>query len=96
MVSAILEDDALDDVGDVLATIGRRLQRLVNLFPLYDRDRIFFFAEQAHQRAAQDRVGDVLEAVDLDAVLEDQVLFTEIADAGDGAQDVRLTLTATR
>jgi hypothetical protein len=35
----MLEDDALDDVGHVLAAIGGGLQQLVDLLPLDDGDR---------------------------------------------------------
>jgi hypothetical protein len=54
--SGILEDDALDDVGDVFTAIGRRLEVLVHLFPLDDFNRVFFFLEQPREGAAQERV----------------------------------------
>ena len=42
----MLEDDALDDVRDVLAAIARVLEVLVDLFPLDDDNRILLFLEQ--------------------------------------------------
>src|SRR5215475_10114555 len=75
----VLEDHTLDDVGDVLAAIGRVLEVLVDLFPLDDRDRILLFLEQARDRAAQDRIGLVLEAVDVDAQLERRLRLLERA-----------------
>src|SRR5262245_17181347 len=68
-ISGVLEDHALDDVRHVLAAIRGALEVLVDLFPLDDRDRVLLFLEQARDRAAQDRVGLVLEAVDVDAQL---------------------------
>src|SRR5256885_15792108 len=50
--SGILEDDALDQVGHVLAAVGHRLQQLVDGLELDDFAHIGLFAEQlAHGRA---------------------------------------------
>src|SRR5215475_9581496 len=73
----VLEDDALDDVGDVLAAIGRGLEVLVDLLPLDDDDRILLLLEQPRDRAAQDRIGLVLEPVDVDAQLERRLRILE-------------------
>src|SRR2546427_603280 len=52
--SGILEDDALDQVGHVLAAVGHRLQQLVDGLELDDFAHIGLFAEQlAHGRAHQ-------------------------------------------
>src|SRR5262245_48573879 len=64
-----LENDALDHVGDVLAPVGHDLHRLVDLFPLDDFDGIARLVEHRGQAVAQQRVGDVLQAVHLDGVL---------------------------
>src|SRR5882724_6392669 len=61
MALRVLEDDALDDVRDVLAAIACALEVLVDLFPLDDDDRILLLFEQPRHRAAEDRVGLVLE-----------------------------------
>src|SRR3954447_8028643 len=67
----VLQDHAFDDVGDVLAAIGRVLEVLVDLLPLDDGARVLLFVEQARHRDAQDRIGLVLEAIDVDALLAD-------------------------
>src|SRR5215831_18869573 len=70
VILGVLEDHALDDVGDVLAAIGGGLEVLVDLLPLDHHDRILLLLEQPRDRAAQDRVRLVLEPVDVDAQLE--------------------------
>src|SRR5262245_33018222 len=62
--SGVLEDHALDHVGDVLAAVARRLHELVDLLPLDDLDGISLLAEQPGDGAAQDGVGLVFEPVD--------------------------------
>src|ERR1041385_4122674 len=66
-ISGVLEDHALDDVGDVLAAIGCVLEVLVDLFPLDHGDRVLLLLEQAGDRTPQDHVGLVLEPVDVHA-----------------------------
>src|ERR1700693_3594868 len=41
-VSGVLQDDALDNVGDVFAFIDSSFDDLENLFPFDDLDRVFF------------------------------------------------------
>src|SRR4051794_7787093 len=81
--SGVFQDHAFDDVGDVLATIGGRLEQLVQLFPLDDRDRILFLAEQPRNGTAKHGIRFVLEAVDLDALFQNDVGVLEVAQARD-------------
>src|SRR5688500_7583911 len=80
-VSRMLEDDALDDVGDVLAAVGGVLEVLVDLLPLDDGDRVALFLEELRHRGTEDLVGLVLHAVDVDAALDDGVGVTHVAQA---------------
>src|SRR5678815_3181573 len=52
--SGMLEDHAFDDVGDVLAAVTRRLEALVDLFPLDHHEHVLLFLEKPCDRAAQD------------------------------------------
>src|SRR5512145_2459750 len=67
--SGILERHAFQDVGRVLGAVGRGLERLVDLLPLEDRDRILLVLEQVSDRVAADAVRLVLQGVHLDAML---------------------------
>src|SRR3954462_13023915 len=64
----VFHDDALDDVGDVLAAIGGLLEEIERFLPLDDDDRIAFLVEQPDDRLLMDAVGFVLEPIDFDAV----------------------------
>ena len=44
--SGVLDDDAFEHVGDVLAPIGGGFEEIEDLFPLDDRDGILLFLEQ--------------------------------------------------
>src|SRR6187549_3673586 len=68
--SGVLEHDALDDVRDVLALVGGRLERLVDGLELDDLAHVGLLAEQPRDRAAHHLVGFGLELVDLRADLE--------------------------
>src|SRR5580693_5245858 len=68
--SSALDDDAFDDVGDILAFIHSGLDDFEYLFPLDDLYGIFFFVEKLGNEGAADAVAFVFVAVDLDAVLE--------------------------
>src|SRR6185436_7486026 len=59
----VLEHDALDHVGHVLAPVRGRLEELVDLLPLDDGDGVLLFPEQLRQRPPQKGVGLVLEPV---------------------------------
>src|SRR3990170_4102794 len=54
--SGILERHALEHVGGVLAPVGGRLQRLVDLFPLEDGDGILLVLEEVRDRVPADPV----------------------------------------
>ena len=59
----MFEDDAFDDVGDVLAPIRRVLERVVDFLPLENEQRIGGAAEEIGERGAKNLVADVLEGV---------------------------------
>src|SRR6476619_3327141 len=69
--SAVLDDDALENVRDVLAAIGSALEKVERFFPLDDAQRIAFFVEPAHDRLVVDAVRFVFEGVELDRVDDD-------------------------
>src|SRR5262249_53500150 len=71
--SGALEDDALDDICDILAPVGDRLEVLVDLLQLDQLAGVRLVAEQLRQRRAQHLVGVGLEAVDLAAELHDRL-----------------------
>src|SRR5689334_19209912 len=77
--SRVLEDDALERIGDVFALVGRRLEQLVELLPLHDVERILLRLEERADRLAEDRVRLVLDAVDLDALREDRRRIAHVA-----------------
>src|SRR5512143_3429674 len=67
--SCILERHAFQDVGGVLGTVGRGLERLVDLLPLEDGDRVLLVLEEVRDRVAADAVRLVLQGGHLDAML---------------------------
>src|SRR6185436_17221934 len=77
---AVLHEDGLDDVGDVFALVGGKLQVLVDVLPLDDLERIARLAvEQVVQRVAHHLVGVVFELVDLGALADDRLGLREVA-----------------
>src|SRR6185437_16862896 len=80
--SSALDDDAFDDVGDILAFIHGGFDDLEDFLPLNDLDGVFFFVEQLGDEGAAEAVAFVFVAVDLDAVLEGFVGSTESFDGG--------------
>src|ERR687888_2054538 len=78
-VLRVLDDDPLDDVGDVLAAVDRLLEQVVNLPPLDDLDRVRVAVEQTRDRRPPDLVALVLEPVDLDPVLLEVVESPQMA-----------------
>ena len=68
---SVLDHDAFEDVGDVLAAVGRLFEEVERFLPLHDHDRIALVVEQPADRLLMDAVGFVLEPVDLDGVAED-------------------------
>src|SRR5687767_4346677 len=67
--SGHLEDDAFDHVDHVLAAVGDRFHRLVQLLPLDQLDGVYSALEQRGELVPQEAVRLVLEAIHLDAVL---------------------------
>src|SRR5450830_1429325 len=76
--SGVLQNDRLEDVGHVLAAVGRPLQRLDELFLLDEEDRVFRLFEDPHERLVENAVAGVLLLVDLDAGLQDQIVLLEL------------------
>src|SRR5688500_670517 len=68
--SGVLEDDALDEVGDVLASIRDGFQQLVDRAQLDQLANVLLLPEQARHGRAHDAIRVGLEAVDLLAGLE--------------------------
>src|SRR5690349_21909280 len=69
--SGILQDDPFEDVGDILAAVGRRLEVPVDVLPLDDLDGFVIVVEEGGQRVLFDAVRLVLLGVDRDAPLQD-------------------------
>src|SRR5919206_1130798 len=63
--SAVLHDDGLEDVGSVLARVDGLLERLVDVLPADDRDRVVGGAEELGHRLAVQPVALVLEGAEL-------------------------------
>src|SRR6266404_1666766 len=67
--SGHLEHDALDDVDHVLAAVGDRLHRLVQLLPLDHLDGVLAPFEERRELITKEAISFVLEAIHLDRVL---------------------------
>src|SRR5258708_13700737 len=76
----ILEDDALDDVGDVFAAIGDRFEQVVDHPQLHHLLEVVLLAEELRHRRAHDAVGVGLEPLDLLAQLEDPLRPLHVAE----------------
>src|SRR5215203_6611513 len=82
--SGVLDDDAFEHVGDILAAIGGLLEEVQDLLPLHDHDGIFLILEQRRDRRLVGAIRLVLEAVDLDRALGDALpLLERLARADD-------------
>src|SRR3989304_7956868 len=68
--SAIFQRNPFEDVGGVFATVGGGLERLVDLLPLENVDRVLLVGEEFGDRIAAHPVRLVLQGVHLHAVLE--------------------------
>src|SRR5574342_409121 len=77
--SGVLEDHALDHVGHVLGLVRGGLDEVQDLLPLHDRERVASALEELGQGGAQQRVGLVLQRVDLAAGRQDPIGLLEIA-----------------
>src|SRR5260221_8366928 len=71
--SGVFQDDAFDDVGDVLAAVGDGLEELVDHAQLHHLLEVVLLAEELRERRAHHPVGVGLEPVDLLAALEDRL-----------------------
>ena len=70
---AVLDDHAFEQIADVLAAVGRRLEEVEDLLPLDDGDRIALLVEERDDGVLVDAVGLALELVDARGQLEDAV-----------------------
>src|SRR2546426_4802805 len=68
----VLQDDALEDDGDVLAGVRGRLEGLDDLLRLDHEDRIAPRIENARHGLAVEAVSFLLELIDAGAVLHDR------------------------
>jgi hypothetical protein len=57
----VLHDDTIEHVGNVLAEVGRILEKIQDLLPLDDRDRVALLLEQPPDGGLVRPVGFVLE-----------------------------------
>src|SRR3954451_14907558 len=71
MASGVLDDDALEHVGDALACVDRILDALEDVLPADDHHRVDPALEQRGNRLTHDPIAVVLQAVDLDRVVVD-------------------------
>src|SRR5437867_1840770 len=78
-VSAVLHDDGLDDVGDVLTPVDRNLHQGVDVLPFHDLDGVVGSGEQLSHGLPPDLVALVLERVDLDPVGLEPLAALEIS-----------------
>src|SRR5919204_5909676 len=69
----VLDHDARQRVGDVLACVDRLFEPLEDVLPADDHQRVDAALEQRGDRVAADAITLVLEAVDLDGVVRDRV-----------------------
>ena len=73
----VLDHDALEHVGDVLAAVGRGSRKSSISFHLMIAIGSLLVVEQPAQRLLVDAVGLVLEAVDLDGVRDEPLVLLE-------------------
>src|SRR5438093_8576351 len=60
-----LDEDALDDIDNILAAVSDDLQSFVNLLPLENFDGVGSLLEQSYKAIAEKRIGHILEAIHL-------------------------------
>ena len=60
----VFHDHTLEDVGDIVASVGRCFEKIKNFLPLDDGDRVVFLVEQLHDGILMDPVSLVLELAD--------------------------------
>ena len=88
----MLDDYSLERVRHVLAEVGGRFEKIVNLFELDNRDRIFLVREQVRHRAAHQLIGLVLQTGDFAQVIVYRVGVLDVAAMADGVLDVEAAL----
>ena len=66
-----------EQIRDVLASIGRRLEEVQDLFPLDDDDRIALLVEEGDDRILMDAVGFTLELIDARGEFHDALCLLE-------------------
>ena len=82
----MLDHHALEDVRDVLASISGVFEKVERLFPLDDHDRIALLVEETTDGLLMDAVRFVLEAIDLDGVIDETlVLFQGVEREADAS-----------
>src|SRR4051795_7403661 len=82
--SGVLHDDALEDVGDVLAAVRGLLEKIEDLLPLDDRDGVLLVLEEGLHGSLVGAGGFVLEAIDFDRAVGDALaLFERLQRADD-------------
>src|SRR5580704_7906505 len=68
--SSALDDDALDDVGDIFAFVDGGFDHFKDFLPLDDLDGVFFLIEELGDERAAEAVAFVFVAVDLNTMLK--------------------------
>src|SRR5579863_1721984 len=76
------QDDALDDIGDVLAFVDGGFDHFENFLPLDDLHRILFLVEELRDQRAAYSIAFVLAAVNLDGELKRLFGRVECVNAG--------------
>src|SRR3954447_20699372 len=76
----VLDDDALEDVRDLLGGVDRVLEPLEDVLPADHDHRVDARVEQRRHRLPHDAVTVVLEPVDLDGVVRDVLEATQPGD----------------
>src|ERR1039457_5088447 len=77
LMSTVLDHDALQHIGYVLAAVGGGFQKFVNFFQFHQRDGVFFIVEEFGNGPAHETVGHVLQPVDFDAMFRHLLLVVE-------------------
>src|SRR5436190_1101695 len=81
--SGVLDDDAFEDVGDVLAAIRGLLEEVQDLLPLDDDDGVLLVLEEGRDGGLVSAVRLVFETIDLDGALGDPFSLLEGLDRAD-------------
>jgi hypothetical protein len=71
ITSGMLEDYTFEDVCDVFTSISCIFEVLVDLFPLYNKDRVFYIIKELDKRSPEDSVCPVFKPVYFNTVFLD-------------------------